>query len=486
MKNRITAFLLSIVLCLSLVGTAFAAAPSGISVRFTPNQDAQTVTMEIDGLTAGRTYRLCSLALQEAAAGSTEFELLRILDNFQADGAGKATVVVDRVRSTVFTEGNILRLNVVDTPTNWSEDYIIGQEEPATKAAVTIYDGFNRAVNPSAGDVMLVEFQVEQGARLTERELLDKLGAAMPSHPGYHRSGWLSGGSAVRFPMTVRADKVAIVMLWAKDSSTNPGGATSGGGGGGSGSTQSISVTKTNGGTVTCRPGSPSKGSTVTITVRPNDGYVLDSLTVTDRNGKTISITKVSDTEYTFIMPEGRVKVTPVFRSVAAPVTGVFRDVPATHTFYGDISWVASQGYMGGYEDGAFRPGANTTRQALWMVLARMDGANPATMTEARSWAVRHNVSDGSNPGGAMTRQQMVTMLYRYAQMKGYSTTGGIGLEQFSDASAVAGYAKDAMSWAVGNGIVQGNGNALNPNGAATRAHFAAFLHRFCTSVGIA
>ena len=449
MKNRITAFLLSIVLCLSLVGTAFAAAPSGISVRFTPNQDAQTVTMEIDGLTAGRTYRLCSLALQEAAAGSTEFELLRILDNFQADGAGKATVVVDRVRSTVFTEGNILRLNVVDTPTNWSEDYIIGQEEPATKAAVTIYDGFNRAVNPSAGDVMLVEFQVEQGARLTERELLDKLGAAMPSHPGYHRSGWLSGGSAVRFPMTVRADKVAIVMLWAKD-------------------------------------GSPSKGSTVTITVRPNDGYVLDSLTVTDRNGKTISITKVSDTEYTFIMPEGRVKVTPVFRSVAAPVTGVFRDVPATHTFYGDISWVASQGYMGGYEDGAFRPGANTTRQALWMVLARMDGANPATMTEARSWAVRHNVSDGSNPGGAMTRQQMVTMLYRYAQMKGYSTTGGIGLEQFSDASAVAGYAKDAMSWAVGNGIVQGNGNALNPNGAATRAHFAAFLHRFCTSVGIA
>ena len=86
-----------------------------------------------------------------------------------------------------------------------------------------------------------------------------------------------------------------------------------------------------------------------------------------------------------------------------------------------------------------------------------------------------------------MTRQQMVTMLYRYAQSKGYKTTGGVGLGAFSDASAVASYAQEAMSWAVGNGIVQGTGSGmLNPNGTATRAHFAAFLHRFCTSAGIA
>ena len=115
-----------------------------------------------------------------------------------------------------------------------------------------------------------------------------------------------------------------------------------------------------------------------------------------------------------------------------------------------------------------------------------MAGASPADMAAARSWALQAGVSDGTNGGSGMTRQQMVTMLYRYAQMKGYSTAGGISLDQFSDAAAVAGYAKDAMSWAVGNGIVQGNGNALNPNGAATRAHFAAFLHRFCTSAGIA
>ncbi|MDE6900974.1 MAG: S-layer homology domain-containing protein [Oscillospiraceae bacterium] len=142
---------------------------------------------------------------------------------------------------------------------------------------------------------------------------------------------------------------------------------------------------------------------------------------------------------------------------------------------------------MGGYNDGTFRPGANTTRQALWMVLGRIDGAGPATMADARTWAIRNGVSDGSSPNGGMTRQQMVTMLYRYAQMKGYNTTGGVSLNGFSDAAGVADYAQEAMGWAVGNGIVQGTASgALNPGGIASRAHFAAFLHRFCTAAGIA
>ncbi len=244
--------------------------------------------------------------------------------------------------------------------------------------------------------------------------------------------------------------------------------------------------TRTPGGKVQVRPSSASQGSKVTITVIPDDGYELDTLTVKDSRGNSIKLTDEGGGKYTFIMPASKVTVEVTFKRTASSGSH-FTDVPASHTFYGDISWVAAQGYMGGYNDGTFRPSANTTRQALWMVLARIDGANPTDMSAARDWATRNGVSDGSNPGGAMTRQQMVTMLYRYAMSKGYKTTGGVSLDSFTDASGVADYAQDAMSWAVGNGIVQGTGGgALNPNGTATRAHFAAFLHRFCTSMGIA
>lgn len=243
---------------------------------------------------------------------------------------------------------------------------------------------------------------------------------------------------------------------------------------------------RTPGGRVQVRPGSASQGAKVTITVTPDDGYELDTLTVRDAKGNPITLTNEGGGKYTFTMPASRVTVSAAFKR-AASTGGSFTDVPAGHAFYGDISWAAAQGYMGGYRDGSFRPSANTTRQALWMVLARIDGASPADMAAARDWAARNSVSDGSNPGGAMTRQQMVTMLYRYAQSKGYKTTGGVSLDAFTDASSVADYARDAMSWAVGSGIVQGTGNgALNPGGTATRAHFAAFLHRFCTSAGIA
>lgn len=241
------------------------------------------------------------------------------------------------------------------------------------------------------------------------------------------------------------------------------------------------------GGKVQVRPNSAEKGDKVTITVTPDPGYELDTLTVRDAKGNTITLTDEGGGKYSFIMPGSRVKVDASFKRTGSAAGGVFSDVPAAHAFHGDISWAAARGYMGGYGDGTFRPSANTTRQALWMVLARIDGAAPADMAAARDWAARNGVSDGSNPGGAMTRQQMVTMLYRYAQSKGYKTTGGVSLEGFTDASGVADYARDAMGWAVGNGIVQGTGNgALNPGGTATRAHFAAFLHRFCTSAGIA
>ena len=274
-----------------------------------------------------------------------------------------------------------------------------------------------------------------------------------------------------------------------KVEATVPSGGSSGGGGGGGGGGQNghaVRVNSVANGTVTANPRNAVKGEKVTLTIKANQGYVLDNLTVKDANGNTLTLTKVNDTTYTFLMPDCAVTVDASFK-LADGTEISFSDVASDYTFYNDIMWVAGKGYMKGYDDGTFRPNNNTTRQALWMVLARIDGANPSSMTAARTWAMNSNVSDGTNPTNPMSRQQMVTMLYRYAQMKGYSTTGGISIAGYPDAGSVANYAKDAMSWAVGNGIVQGTtSGALNPTGTASRAHFAAFLHRFCTTAGIA
>lgn len=276
------------------------------------------------------------------------------------------------------------------------------------------------------------------------------------------------------------------------DTGNNGGGGNnrpSGGGGGGSASSgYSVSVSKTTNGKVSVSPSKAEEGDTVTITVTPDKGYELDKLTVKDADGNTIKTTKTSDGKYTFIMPDGKVTIEATFKAIEedtapAPATPSFSDVPSSFWAYEQITWVAEQGIMNGYANGTFAPDNNTTRQALWMVLGRLSGELNAdsTMAQAREWAIANNVSDGTNPGNAMSRQQMVTMLYRYAQMKGYATNGSTDLSTYPDAAGVASYAQDALSWAVANGVVTGTTDGrLNPEGTASRAHFAVFMYRFC------
>ena len=114
------------------------------------------------------------------------------------------------------------------------------------------------------------------------------------------------------------------------------------------------------------------------------------------------------------------------------------------------------------------------------MILARMSGANPANMAAAKTWAEENGISDGTNPGGAVTRQQLVSLLYRFAGQMGYDTNAKADLSSYPDAGAVASYATDAMAWAVANSIVGGTTQGtLNPAGTANRAQFAVILWRF-------
>ena len=120
------------------------------------------------------------------------------------------------------------------------------------------------------------------------------------------------------------------------------------------------------------------------------------------------------------------------------------------------------------------------TRQQVWMMLARLSGAAPASMAEAKAWAMKGGITDGSNPGGVVTRQQLVTLLYRFTQMMNYSVEGKASLANYPDAGSIASYAKDAMAWAVGNNVVSGTTQGyLNPNVLATRANFCVILWRY-------
>ena len=80
---------------------------------------------------------------------------------------------------------------------------------------------------------------------------------------------------------------------------------------------------------------------------------------------------------------------------------------------------------------------------------------------------------------GVITREQLATILYRYAKQKGYDVSKSAALTGFSDADKVRGYAAEAMQWAVAEGLLQGSNGKLNPQGSATRAQVATILMRF-------
>lgn len=150
------------------------------------------------------------------------------------------------------------------------------------------------------------------------------------------------------------------------------------------------------------------------------------------------------------------------------------------------IGWAYQRGVMNGTGNGNFSPNGLTNRQQLWMVLARLSGEKPVNMAAARAWAMSNGISDGTNPGGSLTRQQLVAMLYRYAQMRGCDLTASGELGNYNDARNVSSYARQAMAWAVGNGIVTGTADLrLNPQGTATRSHFAAMMFRFCVKYNV-
>ena len=182
------------------------------------------------------------------------------------------------------------------------------------------------------------------------------------------------------------------------------------------------------------------------------------------------------------------------------PGTGAnpFTDVSEKDWFYGDVMFVYENGLMLGASKALFSAHGTATRGMMATILWRMEGSpvpkgkNSFTDVEAGkwyadaiTWTAENSIfagygKDKFGPDDPITREQLAAIFYRYADYKGYDLTVKGNLDKFKDADKITDYAKTAMQWAVGSGLMKGkSGNLLDSQGTATRAEIAAMLHRF-------
>ena len=259
-----------------------------------------------------------------------------------------------------------------------------------------------------------------------------------------------------------------------------------------------ITVEATQGGTVTADPTAAKAGTTVTLTPVPDRGYQVGTVTVTDRFGDAVAVTEQADGTYTFTMPNGQVTVTVTFEETPLP----FTDVTEGDWFYDAVRYAYETGLMDGVGDSLFAPNSQTTRAQLVTILYRLAGepepggdsgfsdvAAGTWYTDAVVWAAENGIVNGTTdatfaPGEDITREQLVTVLYRYAESKGYDVSASADLSGYPDADQIQSYAAESVAWAVAEGLIQGfEDNTLRPAGNATRAQIATILMRFCEGV---
>ena len=305
-----------------------------------------------------------------------------------------------------------------------------------------------------------------------------------PVKSGYRFVGWYNGNAKWNFDTPV-TENLTLTAKWEKIHTSVP-----------SAPRYDVAVSDGAHGSVSVSPKSASKGSTVTVTVTPDKGYALETLAVTDKNGSALDLTDRGNGNYTFTMPSGPVTVTATFMDDNT-MLNFFVDVPAGAYYYDAVLWAAEGGIVTGTDAVHFSPDASCTRAQLVTLLWRAAGSpvvnyamnfndvdSGAYYAEAVRWAASEKVVEGTTaetfaPDAAVTRAQVVTMLYRFAKAQGMDTTqGGMAIREFDDFDAVPAYALEAMDWAVNAGVLKGDNNRLLPQDNCTRAQIVTMLYR--------
>ncbi len=272
--------------------------------------------------------------------------------------------------------------------------------------------------------------------------------------------------------------------------------------------TSYISIPTFPNGSITPTTRNASPDDRVTLYAHPDAGYELDTLTVTDIRGRNIPLRSMGDNAYSFLMPAARVTVdasfvkvadntptTPaedeIFTGLGTPgISGIvlnpapmpFTDVQPQDWFYDNVDYVWKHYLMSGVTETQFSPNVTTSRAMIWTILARMNnvkanGTGSLWYEKGLLWAKERGVTDGTDPMGDITREQLATMLWRNA---GRPAPGAAAdLSRFSDSSTVSEYAQTAVRWAASVGILNGSDGRIDPQGTATRAQVAAMVARY-------
>lgn len=178
-----------------------------------------------------------------------------------------------------------------------------------------------------------------------------------------------------------------------------------------------------------------------------------------------------------------------------------FVDVPENAWFRDAVQYMLDNKMMNGVTATTFEPNMTTTRGMIVTILHRLEGEPDAAASsftdvapnmyyaDAVAWAQANNIVNGVTdttfaPDNPITREQMASILYRYAQFKGYDVTSNNDLSGYADAAQISAYAASAMRWANAEGLITGNtSTTINPKGNATRAEVATILMRFCENI---
>ena len=228
---------------------------------------------------------------------------------------------------------------------------------------------------------------------------------------------------------------------------------------------------------------SPAAAPVIKLSVPANAGEVSVVIPVTNAQQGTVAIKVNPDGTEEIIKTSVVTKdgvVLGVKGSTQIKIVNNDKDFSDTvgHWAESDVDFVSARELFTGTAPQTFSPESATTRGMVVTVLARLAGENTDGganwYDKGCAWAVTNGVSDGTDPNGTVTREQLAAMLYRY-----FGSPAVSGSLSFADASSVSEYAHDAMQWCVNNGIINGMDGLLNPQGQATRAQVSAMFARY-------
>ena len=357
---------------------------------------------------------------------------------------------------------------------------------PAYISGGTFYDKLKGAYAETDYSIQGHEVTYMDGEDVYAMQVVNGKASApdTPVKSGYRFVGWYNGNAKWDFDTPV-TENLTLTAKWEKIHTSAP-----------SAPRYDVAVSDGAHGSVTVSPKSASKGSTVTVIVTPDKGYTLETLSVTDKNGSALNLTDKGGGKYTFTMPSGPVTVAATFMDDNT-MLNFFVDVPAGAYYYDAVLWAAEGAIVTGTDAVHFSPDASCTRAQIVTFLWRAAGSPVVNYAmdfndvdggtyyaEAVRWAASEKIVEGTTaetfaPDAAVTRAQVVTMLYRFAKAQGMDTTqGGMAIREFDDFDAVPAYALEAMDWAVNAGVLKGDNNRLLPQDNCTRAQIVTMLYR--------